>query len=405
MKPYHKLSSPPSTYRSAHRVARHRAPSDKTPAKQAGVALLVVLMIVALVSVLATEMGSRLQLNVQRVINIKDNNQAYWYAIGTEAFARKSIATFMRENDDVVNLNQGWSEPLQYPVEGGVIEAELEDLQSCFNLNGLLQSQIGSTNNANDTDNVQAGNTENTGAENNAQADSNANSNNTNEQNQANLNTRSVGQLNLERDETEAMRAFLRLLELVDLEIDSYTAETVRDSLADWLDDDDRMRTYGAEDSTYMGLQFPYLAANNLLSAQSELRLVNGVSPLWLNQLLPYICVIPNFDLLALNVNTLTQERAPVLAALTGLELSQAEGLIAARPEDGWQTINDFFAEPDLQAVNLTDMQRSWFQVTSEYFLLHTKTRYNEATFTLTSLFAVNGDKVNLVRREFGGVK
>lgn len=369
----------------------------RSPSKQSGVALLIVLMIVALVSVLATEMGSRLQLNVQRVINVKDNNQAYWYAIGAEAFARKSIATLMREDGDVIHLNQGWSQPFQYPVDGGVIEAELEDLQSCFNLNGILQSQIGSTNN-NVRDDDQANNNESD--TNQASAAATAN-----EQNQANANTQNVGQIDLERDETEAMRAFLRLLELVDLGIDSYTAETVRDSLADWLDDDDRMRTYGAEDSTYMGLQFPYLAANSLLSAQSELRLVNGVSPMWLNQLLPYVCVIPNFDLLALNVNTITEEQAPVLAAMTGLELNQAKGLIGARPEDGWQNINDFFAEPDLQAVNLTDMQRSWFQVTTEYFLLHTKTRYNEATFTLTSLFAVNGNKVNLVRREFGGVK
>ena len=45
--------------------------------KQQGVALIIVLLIVAIVSVLATEMGSRLQLQIKRASNIKENNQAY----------------------------------------------------------------------------------------------------------------------------------------------------------------------------------------------------------------------------------------------------------------------------------------------------------------------------------------
>ena len=46
--------------------------------KQRGAALLIVLMVVALVAILATEMGARLQLQVQRASNIKSSNQAYW---------------------------------------------------------------------------------------------------------------------------------------------------------------------------------------------------------------------------------------------------------------------------------------------------------------------------------------
>ena len=49
--------------------------------KQRGVALIIVFMIVALVVIIATDMGSRLQIQVKRASNIKDNNQAYWYAM------------------------------------------------------------------------------------------------------------------------------------------------------------------------------------------------------------------------------------------------------------------------------------------------------------------------------------
>ena len=46
--------------------------------KQRGAALLIVLMVVALVAILATEMGARLQLQVQRASNIKSSNKSIW---------------------------------------------------------------------------------------------------------------------------------------------------------------------------------------------------------------------------------------------------------------------------------------------------------------------------------------
>ena len=67
----------------------------KNQRKQQGVALIIVLLIVAIVSVLATEMGSRLQLQIKRASNIKENNQAYWYAMGAEQYAQKSIKLLM----------------------------------------------------------------------------------------------------------------------------------------------------------------------------------------------------------------------------------------------------------------------------------------------------------------------
>ncbi|HCB18620.1 MAG TPA: general secretion pathway protein GspK, partial [Alteromonas sp.] len=83
--------------------------------------------------------------------------------------------------------------------------------------------------------------------------------------------------------------------------------------------------------------------------------------------LLPQVCVIPGNDQLVINVNTLSEERAPVLAALTGLSLSQASSIIAARPLDGWDDVNTFLAEPDIAALNLQPEQTQWFSVTTEY--------------------------------------
>lgn len=324
------------------------------PGRQQGVALMIVLMIVALVSVLATEMGSRLQLQVQRTMNIADSNQAYWYAMGAEAFARKSIKTLMDETSDNISINQPWAQEFTYPLDGGGLNAQLEDLQSCFNLNALLEGA--------DPDDPQAA--------------------------------------------TLAMEAFQNMLLATNIdEIDNYTAETVRDSLADWLDEDDMMRPYGAEDSTYEGLAHPYLAANDSLSAQSELRLVNGVSPTWLNQILPLVCVIPDSQTMSINVNTLPKERVALLAGVTGLSRAQAESILNSRPQDGWSDAQAFLSEPAVQAVNMPQEKMSWFTVTTNYFILHTKTRYNKANFSMSSIFKVdNNAGVSVLRREFGGI-
>ncbi|HAU91061.1 MAG TPA: general secretion pathway protein GspK [Alteromonas sp.] len=323
--------------------------------KQRGAALLIVLMVVALVAILASEMGARLQLQVQRASNIKSSNQAYWYAKSAEEYARMSLVTLMKETGDKITLNQPWAQEFEYPMEEGGIRVNLEDMQSCFNINALPNA------------------------------------------NQTNVN----GQ-----QPTEAMNAFARLLQLTNEEIPSFTVDTVRDSLADWLDSDDRMRIYGAEDSEYASRAFPYLAANGQMSSQSELRLINGVEAEWLEELLPQVCVIPDNDQLVINVNTLSEERAPVLAALTGLSLSQASSIIAARPLDGWDDVNTFLAEPDIAALNLQAEQTQWFSVTTEYFILHTKSRYNEATFAMTTVLnAASSGKIAVLRREFGVIK
>ncbi|MCW8109044.1 type II secretion system minor pseudopilin GspK [Alteromonas ponticola] len=348
-------------------------------APQRGVALIIVLMVVALVSVLATDMASRLQLQVQRAMNIKDNNQAYWYAMGAEQFARKSIDLLMQESREKIALDQPWTQEFMYPVEGGTISATLEDMQSCFNLNAILDA--GSTNGTRDAEDTT--NAEGNGGNRKPKSKRNGSAN----------------------DVTPAMEAFHRLLLATEFNISNFAADTVRDSLADWLDEDDRMRPYGAEDSEYESREFPYLAANGLMYSQSELRLINGVEVKWLNQILPSICVVPGVTELKVNVNTITEERAPVMAGLTGLSLQQAKSLISSRPQEGWENVEEFRSEPDIAALSLTNEQIAWFTVSSEYFMLHTKTRYNKATFKLTSVFhAPEGEMVRVIRREFGGI-
>jgi general secretion pathway protein K len=255
----------------------------------------------------------------------------------------------------VIYLDPLWSDEFTFPIEGGGIQAQLVDMQACFNLNGLKDKTA---------------NTENAF-------------------------TRSP-------ELTARLAAFDRLLALIEPQIPSFEAETVRDSLADWLDADDNMSQLGAEDSVYEGQQFPYMAANNFMSDKSELRLVNGVQATWLQALLKWVCVLPGDDLFKLNVNTVTEENAAVLAAITGVSLSDATSIIGSRPPEGFKSADEFLALSQLAALNLSTEQKAWFDVTTQYFMLSTKTRYNNASFAMQTLFKVDDQRVNIRKRQFG---
>ena len=331
---------------------------NRLKSKQQGVALIVVLLIVAIVSVLATEMGSRLQLQIKRASNIKENNQAYWYAKGAEQYARKSIKQLMVNDGDVIHLEQPWNQEYAFPIEGGGIEVQLVDMQSCFNLNALREPKV------------------------------------------------APGETADPKILEERMLAFERLLQNVDPAIPSYNIDMLRDSLVDWLDADNSTTGFGVEDSEYESLQFPYVAANNYMLHKSELRLIHGVEVPWLKELLKLVCVLPNDSLFLININTVSEENAAVIAAATGISLFDAQSILANRSSGAFQTTENFLNDPSIQALEprLTDEQKNWFDVKTSHFILHTKTKYNDATFAMQTLFKVDAsNNVSVIRRDFGG--
>jgi general secretion pathway protein K len=348
----------------------------KPQKKQGGVALLVILLVVAIISILATEMISRLQLNIARTINIKDNNQAYWYAIGAEQFAQKSLGELKTLSGDNINLSQPWAQVFEYPLDSGGIQAELIDLQACFNLN-TVGPIVESEEERGDPEPPKPLEPE----PNNPTA----------------------------APKTPA-EAFHNLITISSDSIDSFTADTLRDSLIDWLDADDDVNSYGAEDAEYESLEIPYVAANALMGNKSELRLINGVELRFLRDLLPHVCVIPDvgYNTMEVNVNTIIEENAAVLAALLNIDIADAQNIITSRPEDGYSDLNQFFSEPVISNQNLTEEQKAWFKLDTNYFMLRTKTRYNEASFKMTSIFKLDDGSssrgVSVISREFGGV-
>ncbi|MCX2498997.1 type II secretion system minor pseudopilin GspK [Plesiomonas shigelloides] len=290
-----------------------------------GMALILVLLMLAVLSVLATGFTLRLQQQIRYSDSRQQATQAYWYALSAEEQASAELQAALAD-DPRANLSQSWAVGERvYPVSGGEIRIAIRDQQACFNLNAL-----------------------------------------------AGIKAQSSTQ---ERPHiAQQLLALLSALNTAEQPIDGYQAEQVVDSLWEYVDSDSQLTSrYGAEDSEYLARAIPSLTPNSLLADDSELRTVQGVDALLYRRLQPWICALPQTRW-QLNVNTVTPEQAPLLQALLTPYLSaeQAQALLARRPVDGWRDAASFWAEPELAALDDTVRGKLAPQIalTSRYFLL-----------------------------------
>lgn len=211
------------------------------PARQAGVALIMAIMIVALATVAAVAMAARQQLDVRRTANLLDGDQAYAYALAVEDWARIILARDARdgETDD---LDEAWAQRLPpIGVPGGQIDGYVADLQGRFNLNNLVAAD---------------------------------------------------GQVS-----SEDLAYFQRLLRALGLD------DQLALAVVDWIDPDfDTRFPSGAEDDFYLSAEPSYRAANRPLQSISELRLIRGIDVEAWRRLAPFVAALPGRT--PINVNT-----------------------------------------------------------------------------------------------------
>jgi len=213
--------------------------------RQQGVALITALLIVAMVTVAATEMVTRQQMDIRRTGALLHGEQAYAYTLGAESWAQMVLARDKRDSK-IDTLYEDWStQPPVSMVEGGSIIGRILDLQGRFNVNGLVDAK--------------------------GVADK------------------------------DSITRYKRLLRQLDLD------ESLAEPLADWIDSDiNVLFPDGAEDDVYLGAATPYRTANRLLVDISELRLIKGYEPEVIQKLRPFISVLP--EITPLNVNTASAE-------------------------------------------------------------------------------------------------
>jgi general secretion pathway protein K len=112
----------------------------KVSSRQAGLALISVLLIFAIVSVLATSMIERQSLDIQRSGNLQALQQARAYSSGIEYAVRSGLHLDYEDDPEVDHLLEEWAKGRTYPLQPGLAEIQVIDAQSRFNLNSLHKS-------------------------------------------------------------------------------------------------------------------------------------------------------------------------------------------------------------------------------------------------------------------------
>ncbi|TYK67131.1 type II secretion system minor pseudopilin GspK [Colwellia echini] len=343
--------------------------------KQQGVALITVMLIVALASIIAAQMTARLQVQMQRSTNISFNQQAYWYALGAEAFSKRVLIKAFKDEPKVTHLEQIWAIGANsYPVDFGEIGGEISDLQSCLNLNALHPSAK---------------------TKNQSKADDSATVDD------AKATGRNANDLN-KLPAATVLEALLINLDIQD--ISTFEAEAMVESLTDWLDSNDTITgTGGAEDNDYASREFPYLAANNFLGSVNELRLVEHFTPQVILALMPYVCVLPQNSQHLININTVSAEHPKLIQAMLDISLEDAQSVLGARDSSGYEDLTDFFNLPELTDAKLDEWQKAQFVVDSDYFKLKANARFNNSYFDMTSIMQVQSNQeIQIISRTIG---
>jgi len=247
--------------------------------RQRGVALLTAILVVAVGTLLATNLLWLSTLDQQRAASSMAADQGLQYALGAEAWVGDILRQDLEDSPDSDHRGEYWAEEIDpLPIEGGFIVGVVIDLQGRFNLNNLV---------------------------------------------------------NLQGEEDEIMVAqFSRLLTL--LEIDPQIAGAV----VDWLDPDSEPRfPYGGEDDAYSRTDPQYLVANNMITSPSELMAINGFDAESYARIAPYVTALPNGTLL--NVNTASDYVLASLS--DEIDLNTAISLVEERADMGFASVQTTF--------------------------------------------------------------
>lgn len=356
-----------------------------TGRRQAGVALITVLLIVFLATVAATSLASLEQYAVHRSTLLQHQQQARFYALGAEQWAalilKRDLQHDLEDDRRVDSLDKDWAvmSPT-LPVQGGFVKGRIQDMQSCFNLNNLLRAGKRTEENVDPAQqrNLQgarraadrSGEDEDAGEESAPEQDNAAAKAAAAAKNKGDGGDDDEDKDVKDKDKDSAategkaankpqLKVFKRLLEVLKLE------PSLSDAILDWMDIDQDRRPDGAEDSDYAGGDPPYATADRWLTSVSELRLVKGIDSAVYNKLAPYVCVLPPDT--KLNVNT----ASPVV--LAALDEDRDPDRFTKRKEDGkkqvYEKVEDFLEEHRLGgegAKRLLDVNSHYFRVDIE---------------------------------------
>jgi len=158
------------------------------------------------------------------------------------------------------------------------------------------------------------------------------------------------GKVNLNTVSEDQLRELVRATGIPDPD-----ADTITDSILDWIDRDESPRTNGAEDDYYQTLDPPYSTKNGSIDTTEELLLVHGVTPeyffgrpektiddsiIYKYGLSRYLTVYSNRNQINVNFAPI-----PVLLSIPGMTPEAAERIFERRQTDPFGNASEISSE------------------------------------------------------------
>lgn len=135
------------------------------------------------------------------------------------------------------------------------------------------------------------------------------------------------GKINVNKITDDTKTGFIKFLTAHKLE--ELVAETITDSILDWLDEDDLHHINGAEKDFYATLPEPYEPKNGPFESIEELVLVKGITPQIFELLRDHLTIYGSGKI---NINFASRE---VLLSVPGMPLEMAEAIVQLRKKRG----------------------------------------------------------------------
>lgn len=326
--------------------------ATKRPTQQKGAALIIAMLIVTVVVMLTVTLSSDFTVLFKRVENQLHSQQALAYMLGAEGLGRQVLLQDSQSDSAFDHRNEQWLErDIPYATEQAQIVGRLVDLQGRFALNSLQKKPP-------------AG-----------------------------------------KKYSIEQQHFIRLLQTLPLEspLDVVEAEQLTNAAIDWIDraknnDIEEERSPGGAEDLYYGDAIPAgRAANREMASKSELRWVKGFTEQIYLALAPHVTV---WGTTGININTASENLLRSFGAdgnLEPLETVQIQAIVDGQAESqaGFKTANDAFSAAGLSA----DIDKSLAVVSSDYFLLITKTLLGRREYQLQSVLKRGTNEISVVAR------
>lgn len=324
--------------------------------KQKGMALLIVILLMAIMAIIAVNINEFWQYTFNRTLFQQERIAAKWKLLGGEVFAVNRLQQSLK-GQATINRGQWWASAiLGMQDETDRIHFAFSDGQACFNINALNYRFI-------EQEVVE----------------------------DAELSPREADsappQLKAKPIPADAVRQVFDQL-LVNVGV----GELPRQQITHYIETRLMPSSNGKADKLPAFIDI------------SELRAIPGMTKAYYVKLKPLLCVLPERTL-QVNINTLTQVQLPLLRALflNKASLADVQQLLATRPVAGWQGISDVNLLATLAKLKLAQPLFSKLATTdTAYFKLWVSIEDEQTRYYLHSLLSYKQQRVTVINRQLG---